>query len=204
MRLSKPGQPNSNKRRHFEISIDSPLHILSCQVTQANITLPAYTSASGYASTSGAIGSSSASQSRSGTNPTHASERDGPPPTNQHPSLAFPSAAQTTTRNNVPRPMHFLRHPSFNPPAFDAEMPPPPLLSPPPEYDSIVSAGEGLADYFSRLANAGGNADADENDRAGGEVPCSPGRVNIPLTPGGRVNRSMDEPRTWLPPGHGL
>lgn len=83
-------------------------------------------------------------------------------------------------------------------------MPPPPLLSPPPEYDSIVGAGEGLADYFSRLAIDVGDEDAEEAAAATGEGPRSPGRVNVPLTPGGRVNRSMDEPRTWRPSAHEL
>ncbi|KAI9790811.1 MAG: hypothetical protein M1816_004769 [Peltula sp. TS41687] len=213
MRLSKPGQPNSNKRRHFEISIDSPLHILSCQVTQANITLPAYTSVSGNASAPGATGSSSCRcfsstrQPRSDGITTQVSVPDGNIQSNQHGSLASLPAARTIAQNNndVPRPIHFLRNPSFNPPAFDAEMPPPRLLSPPPEYDSIVGASEGLADYFSRLAHAQGDEDDEEADRAGGGTgPLSPGRVNIPLTPGGRVNRSMDEPRTWVAPGHGL
>lgn len=205
MRLSKPGLHNSNKRRHFEISIDSPLHILSCQATQANITLPAYTSPSGNAFTPGAIGSSDCrcsvipGQPLSSINSTHALEPRGTAPTNDHSSLVSPPPAHTTTRNNGSRPIHFLRNPSFNPPAFDADMPPP-LLSPPPEYDSR----EGLADYFTRLANVLGDEDAEEAARVDGEGPRSPGRVNIPLTPGGRVNRSMDEPRTWLPPAQGL
>ncbi|KAH7110128.1 hypothetical protein B0J11DRAFT_499404 [Dendryphion nanum] len=42
MRISKPDQDNPTRRRHFEISIDWPFHILSCQATQANTTLPAY------------------------------------------------------------------------------------------------------------------------------------------------------------------
>lgn len=42
MRLSRPDTDDPNKRRHFEISIDSPFHILSCRATQANTSLPAY------------------------------------------------------------------------------------------------------------------------------------------------------------------
>lgn len=42
MRLSRPDENDSAKRRHFEISIDSPFNILSCRATQANISLPAY------------------------------------------------------------------------------------------------------------------------------------------------------------------
>jgi hypothetical protein len=45
-----------------------------------------------------------------------------------------------------------------------------------------------LEDYFSRLSFY---EDQDEDDRGRG-------RVDIPLTPGGRVNRSMDVPREWV------
>lgn len=58
------------------------------------------------------------------------------------------------------RPMELLRYPSYNPPAFDADEPPPPLpvdaaATPPPNYDAIVGTPsvDGLADYFARLAD---------------------------------------------------
>jgi arrestin-related trafficking adapter 3/6 len=49
--------------------------------------------------------------------------------------------------------MHMLRNPSYNPPAFDAEEPPPPLATPPPNYDHLFGtpSQDGLADYFARL-----------------------------------------------------
>jgi hypothetical protein len=89
--------------------------------------------------------------------------------------------------------MHLLRAPSFNPPAFDEDEAPPPLVTPPPNYENIVSGNSqnALADYFARLADEMG----DEDDQGGR------GRVDVPLTPGGRVNRSMDAPRDWLPLG---
>lgn len=89
--------------------------------------------------------------------------------------------------------MHLLRAPSFNPPAFEDDEAPPPLVTPPPNYENIVSGSSqnALADYFARLADEMG----DEDDRGGR------GRVDVPLTPGGRVNRSMDAPRDWLPVG---
>jgi len=88
-----------------------------------------------------------------------------------------------------------LRAPSFNPPAFDDEQPPPPLVTPPPQYDSIASPTSGLSDYFARLSDA--YDDESDDERSG-----SRGRVEVPLTPGSRrVNRSMDEGRTWLPLG---
>ena len=88
--------------------------------------------------------------------------------------------------------MHLLRAPSFNPPAFDDDEPPPPLVTPPPHYDNIVSgdSDHALADYFARLADEGGDDDRDDRSR-----------VDIPLTPGGRVHRSMDVSRSWLPLG---
>jgi hypothetical protein len=83
--------------------------------------------------------------------------------------------------------MHLLRAPSFNPPPFDEDEAPPPLVTPPPNYENIVGGNSqsALADYFARLADELG-------DR---------GRVDLPLTPGGRVNRSMDARRDWLPLG---
>lgn len=112
-----------------------------------------------------------------------------------HPTLLAPPPAVHIRGMNehAQRPIHLIRNPSFNPPPFDAEQPPP-LITPPPEYDSIVGHGEGLADYFARLADETGDEDELEARAVG--------RVDLPLTPGGRVNRSMDERRTWLPPGH--
>lgn len=111
------------------------------------------------------------------------------------PSLARPQAAHIggPIDSNVQRPIHLMRVPSFNPPAFSDEEPPPPLETPPPLYETIASPTNGLADYFSRLSDAyDDDSDPERNDRR---------RVEIPLTPGGRTNRSMDERRTWLPVG---
>ena len=203
MRLSKPDEMDSSKRRHFEISIDSPFHILSCQATQANVALPAYSGLSdGNANADTAF---------------YECNCPGAQPQRQRPSsymnpqgtVTLPSGIAGDNEDLAPppmahiegprgsggvqRPMHLLRNPSYNPPAFDAEEPPPPLITPPPQYDSIVGEGEGLADYFARLADEIGDEDEDDRGR---------GRIDVPLTPGGRVNRSMDERRTWLPLGH--
>lgn len=45
-----------------------------------------------------------------------------------------------------------------------------------------------LEDYFSRLTTYEERVDDERGS----------GRVDVPLTPGGRVNRSMDVPRDWL------
>lgn len=211
MRLSKPDVENPGKRRHFEISIDSPFHILSCRATQANISLPAYSgpeaanvsslyecgcpnserrrnSPSSFLPTLNALNPSNTRDSTS----TSSSTLDTPSP-----GLARPQAAHiggpTNHTHQADRPIHLLRAPSFNPPAFDDEEAPPPLLTPPPEYDTIASPTSGLADYFSRLSDAYEDDSGDETSRRG--------RVDIPLTPGARVNRSMDVTRTWAPIG---
>jgi hypothetical protein len=53
--------------------------------------------------------------------------------------------------------MELIRYPSYDPPSFDADEPPPPmpLETPPPNYDVIIGTPsvDGLADYFSRLAD---------------------------------------------------
>lgn len=231
MRLSKPDAQDSTKRRHFEISIDSPFHILSCRATQANISLPAYSSpeAPPNPSTNSSVfecgcpgaarrrhsptyvptlhslqangGASDPSDDRANT-PSIQSPGLTRPPTvhlsgpqqpGQRPSSHqhTPSAPASLQRPDAPRPMHLLRAPSFNPPAFDDSEPPPPMITPPPDYGDIASPTSGLADYFARLSDA-----YEEEDEDVGR-----GRVNVPLTPGGRINRSMDMRRTWLPVG---
>lgn len=208
MRLSKPDADNPGKRRHFEISIDSPFHILSCRATQANTSLPAYSSpeTAGAGSSLFECGCPNAIRRRNSPTtyvPTLNAlnglrEQQNAPLAMPSPALARPQAAhvhgQAGPNMERDRPMHLLRAPSFNPPAFEDEDPPPPLITPPPQYDSIASPTSGLADYFARLS------DAYEED-SGDEQTSSHGRVDVPLTPGARVNRSMDVSRTWQPIG---
>jgi len=210
MRLSRPDENDSSKRRHFEISIDSPFNILSCRATQANISLPAY-SAGGTAADPAdefECGCPGAAVRRRNTPPVsqnrvptvNNSADDGPRGvhrswTNDSGGLALPTQAHVHNDANStqPRPMHLLRSPSFNPPAFDEDEPPPGLVTPPPQYDNVVSgdSNSALADYFARLADE----TSDEDDR------LDRSRIDYPLTPGGRVNRSMDITRTWMPLG---
>lgn len=210
MRLSKIDANDPSKRRHFEISIDSPFHILSCRATQANIALPAYTSpdstillteqcecgcpgaARRRNSPSSLMPQSLNDIRSSGNNNSSTSLNNGP----QLPPPAAPTRPQAAHVHNpnagVSRPMHLLRAPSFNPPPFQNDDPPPPLMTPPPQYNSIVDGDprSALADYFARLADDVGDDDDDVMRRT---------RMAMPLTPGGRLNRSMDESRTWLP-----
>lgn len=207
MRLSKPDATDPSKRRHFEISIDSPFHILSCHATQANTSLPAYSTPqsandSAELAECGCPGAPRRRGSPTSFTPTlnalnssresrNSSEGDAL----RSPGLARPQQAHIGGPNghHVQRPIHMLRAPSFNPPAFEDEEPPPPLVTPPPQYDSIASPSNGLADYFSRLADTY-DEESDDEPRL-----RSPARVEIPLTPGGRPARSMDLPRSWVP-----
>ncbi|ORY15263.1 or S-antigen, C-terminal domain-domain-containing protein [Clohesyomyces aquaticus] len=210
MRLSKPDQNDPSKRRHFEISIDSPFHILSCQATQANTSLPAYSSPESTPHEArmpecGCPGAPIRRTSPTSFVPTLSAlgrARDNSTDSIPSPNLARPQQAHIGGPNDaaVQRPIHLLRAPSFNPPAFEDEEPPPPMETPPPLYESIASPTNGLADYFSRLSDA---YDDDSEGEMGGSSRSSRSRVEIPLTPGSRVNsRSMDERRTWLPVGH--
>jgi hypothetical protein len=205
MRLSKPDQHDPSKRRHFEISIDSPFHILSCQATQANTALPAYSSpepnpGSTRTPECGCPGAPARRNSPPTFVPTLSSlrAREDSSANIASPGLARPQQAHISAPlDQVQRPIHLMRAPSFNPPPFEEDEPPPPLETPPPLYETIASPTNGLADYFSRLSDA--YEDDSENERDGE----SRGRVEIPLTPGSRINsRSMDERRTWLPVGH--
>lgn len=213
LRLSKIDERDPSKRRHFEISIDSPFHILSCKATQANIYLPAYSRPASdpdppaqehecgcpgapLAAREYSIAQSSSDREDSTTNLTRrdsigrAVTRSF---TNGSGGLARPPQAHlahVAPGREVPRPMHLLRTPSFAPPAFEDVPPPPPLITPPPEYTTIVGNGDReavLEDYFSRLSFY---EDGDDDRGLG--------RVDVPLTPGGRVNRSMDVPREWV------
>ena len=207
MRLSRPDGTDLGKRRHFEISIDSPFHILSCRATQANIALPAYTSPESATlltdhSACGCPGAPRRRNSPTSLLPTLRTLRidgnNGSSANVHRPSssIARPPTAHIHDPDAVQaRPIHLLRNPSFNPPPFSDDDPPPPLVTPPPNYDTLIGDRNGLADYFQRLANEVGE---DEDTRG----TMSPGaRMELPLTPGGRINRSMDERRTWLPLG---
>ncbi|KAL7625926.1 hypothetical protein AAE478_002695 [Parahypoxylon ruwenzoriense] len=218
MRISRldPEDPAGKRRRHFEISIDSPFTVLNCRATQANTALPEY---------SGADQPMYRQQARCGcpdaeilaTSPSPASSTGTIPSVEtgagvshtESPGIALPPAAylqhhgvggsQPVQRPInypqavAPRPIHLLRHPSFNPPAFDDDDPPPPMPTPPPQYEVVVGTPsvDGLADYFARLANYddGDSDSADEGVDAPSRLTERSGRVNVPhpRTPGGRM-----------------
>jgi len=165
LRLSRldTEDPSGTKRRHFEISIDSPFHILSCLATQTHTSLPEYSNSTSSAPSrrfecgcpNAACMQNTSPASSSGSVPTLESFIDQPHGLDGNVSteLAPPQQAHLSTGSSVVRPIHMLRNPSYNPPAFDAEEPPPPLATPPPNYDYLFGtpSQNGLADYFARL-----------------------------------------------------
>lgn len=200
LRLSKVDERDPTKRRHFEISIDSPFHLLSCKATQANIYLPAYTSPNSEPASvqECECGCPRTAKKDGQSTPVADVSRQSQPNmsrsfTSGSGGLARPAQAHLADDppDRIQRPIHLLRFPSFAPPAFEEVPPPPPLITPPPDYSSIVGNNDReavLEDYFQRLSSYEEHADDDRGR----------GRVDVPLTPGGRVNRSMDVPRDWV------
>ncbi|KAG5970141.1 hypothetical protein E4U55_001822, partial [Claviceps digitariae] len=242
LRISRldPEDPTGTKRRHFEISIDSPFTVLNCRATQANTNLPAYTSpASQPVPLQSACGCSDATtfapeaspNCSSGTLPgvDMSSNDAGSLPNPPQAAQLAQSSMNPTTDEDEPRPIHLLRVPSFQPPAFDEDTSPPPaslrvaasnggaaaapLMSPPPQYDAVVGTPsvDGLADYFARLADYG-YLNEDDNDSGSDSEEHPPrilgrsGRVNVcnPRTPGSRrmPSRSFEISRPMINPNH--
>jgi hypothetical protein len=231
LRLSRPDANDPTKRRHFEISIDSPFHILSCRAREGNLFLPAYLGAPGDEEDGAEEGLSecgcpgarslatpqrrSPPMSATSTGPHPLSRELGPltptgvalpaMPASAHvhtgramgapgQSVASSSSAPSTASSRssisisnasgqasasrsgpreallIARPMHIIRYPSYNPPAFDAEQPPPALETPPPMYDTIASPTTGMADYFARYSDTYATAELDRLEAAGDEV----------------------------------
>jgi hypothetical protein len=211
MRISRvdTDDPTGKKRRHFEISIDSPITILDCRASKENLALPEYSGQNANVlSQQHVCGCPNSAfknvspASSSGEVPTLNSLNGGDGPADGPevfvPDLARPPQAHLSSNAMVQRPIHMLRNPSYNPPPFDAEQPPPPMATPPPLYDNVIGTPsvDGLADYFARLGEAYDDDEpTDDDDRA-----YSNGRVNVanPRTPGGRLARSMDISRNFM------
>jgi hypothetical protein len=219
MRISRadPDDPTGKRRRHFEISIDSPFTVLDCRATQANTALPRYSGSdrprleqrqqmSCGCPDAHPLDAGAAALSR----PLTMVEEDTISLNNHRLRLNFPfptglpslpqaahlqatvAAGANGRQNNSnsarpetsltpvdpERPIHLIRHPSHNPPAFDADQPPPtlPLQTPPPQYDIIVGTPsvDGLADYFARLAAYEGDGDAASDGDSTGLVITPP------------------------------
>ncbi|GJN71725.1 hypothetical protein PLICBS_005793 [Purpureocillium lilacinum] len=224
MRISRldPEEPSGTKRRHFEISIDSPFTVLNCRATQANTNLPAYAGPTSHPSPfqsacgcpdAASIATDISPNSSTGTlsaGPDSANDVLPAPPQAAHLSGPGDSSPTRASAHGVgtqvePRPIHLMRHPSFNPPAFEDDVAPPAIMvqapaeTPPPQYDVVVGTPsvDGLADYFSRLADYGYHDDdsGSDSDESPARILERSGRVNVshPRTPGGRMpSRSME------------
>ncbi|KAK2592539.1 hypothetical protein QQS21_009754 [Conoideocrella luteorostrata] len=250
LRISRidPDDPTGTKRRHFEISIDSPFTVLNCRATQANTNLPAYSNPTAsqptpYQSACGCSDSATLAtdggspNSSTGTLPRVDLSNEALPLPPQAAHLAHSATnpaidAGSPSRSVVDlgaqgeaRPIHLLRVPSFQPPAFDDDTAPPPapavlvtenpeaanapLMTPPPQYDIVVGTPsvDGLADYFARLADYGyvnedGNdSGSDDSDEQPPRILNRSGRVNVrnPRTPGSRMpSRSLEITRPTI------
>ncbi|KAJ6439882.1 arrestin domain containing protein [Purpureocillium lavendulum] len=201
MRISRldPEDPSGTKRRHFEISIDSPFTVLNCRATQANTNLPAYAGPTSHPSQfqsacgcpdAPSIATDISPNSSTGTlsaGPDSTNDVLPAPPQAAHlsgsgggDSSPTRASAQGLGIHSEPRPIHLMRHPSFNPPAFEDDVAPPaivvqgPAETPPPQYDVVVGTPsvDGLADYFSRLADYGYH-----DDDSGSDSDESPARI---------------------------
>lgn len=222
MRISRldPDDLTGTKRRHFEISCDSPFTVLNCRATQANTNLPAYSGkmcqSTTYQSTCGCpdaftIRTETSPHSSIGTlasvnltNENLSSPRRAAHLANGPQS---PRPSVETVGLHGPRPIHLLRVPIFNPPAFDDNIAPPPapelvdetpetgVMTPPPHYDDAVGTPsvDGLADYFARLADYGFDGPDEDSSSDADETPPRilerTGRVDVahPRTPGRRM-----------------
>ncbi len=204
MTFSEPDPSDSTKRKTFIVPIDSPFSILSCQATQENTSLPAYTISSETPVTvdeydCGCPGASPLRQRISSvpyisvTDSLRLTE-DSTLQTSDSAShrLTWPTPDHIRNSNLAvsSRPMHLLREPSFNPPPFDETEPPPPILLAPPGYadDTVGDQLSILADYFARLAQNLGERETEDDRRDRVRLSFSP-------TPGGRISRSTDLPR---------
>ncbi|CAL3969236.1 unnamed protein product [Diplocarpon coronariae] len=201
--------PTGKKRRHFEISIDSPISLLNCRATQANLALPSYTDGDTGLSQQRVCGcpNAAAVATPPGMPALETSPEGLFPGGNEHvdsvPDLARPPQAHLSTNaaSGVLRPMHLLRAPSFSPPPFDAEDAPPSFVTPPPQYDLVVGtpSHDAMTDYFERLdqfiLEHGLSHDDESSDSS-----SRGGRVNVanPRTPGSRLARSMEIDRNFM------
>ncbi|OBT62283.1 hypothetical protein VE03_08576 [Pseudogymnoascus sp. 23342-1-I1] len=172
----KPDESGVPRKVEFTKGFAVNITLLSCLATLARTTLPIYCDHSnpGAPTQTAECGCPNANTINTSTLTT-ASRNDllagfsnigGPNP---------PVAPVGPGDNSTPRirPIQMLRYPSYAPPPFDADQPPPSVSSPPPNYDNVVGtpSHDGLADYFTRMANVydvdqGAVESGDEDDDA--------------------------------------
>ncbi|KAF4332168.1 Arrestin-related trafficking adapter 3, partial [Fusarium beomiforme] len=148
--------PTAKKRLYFDATINSPITLLDCRANQANMNLPSYTDEScQFVTCQTTCGCPDASTIPTKKLPRHAIG-----------ALAahhFVNDQQSAPPAIDPeRPTQLLRDRNSNLPSFANDIAPPPIPEliddvSPPHYDDIVGGTNvnGLADYFSRLADYG-------------------------------------------------
>ncbi|CAA21162.1 putative arrestin-related trafficking adapter C2D10.04 [Schizosaccharomyces pombe] len=128
--LSIENTENPEKRKYFEINIETPVRILSCRCVKDSTLLPPYESSS-----QGDNQVLLPCPCRLAT--THVEPTEVTAFTTQSvlassaPSAGRPAAAQ------ISRPAQLFRIPSTNPPPFDGDVCPPACNTPPPNYDEL-------------------------------------------------------------------
>ena len=121
-------------------------------------------------------------------------------------STSSSSSSSASSSSQAHRPIHLLRAPSYQPPAFDADHAPPPIevvvprtslntvstdhlsvLTPPPHYDAVFGtpSHDARADYFSRLADYGIARNSTDSD----------GTIEDEEDDDDESRQSMDRPR---------
>ncbi|EEB08487.1 arrestin Aly1 [Schizosaccharomyces japonicus yFS275] len=143
--LSIVDPDNPNKRKFFEINIETPVRILSCRCVQNSTLLPAY----GDLRENSQVVlpcpcriNASACDPSERTSYTTQSVLDSS-------SRAQPSTAGEQSRTTEPaaRPTELFRVPSVNPPPFDNDVPPPHCDTPPPDYEELFNALSSISTY---------------------------------------------------------
>ncbi|EGW30496.1 uncharacterized protein SPAPADRAFT_143507, partial [Spathaspora passalidarum NRRL Y-27907] len=148
LRISKPDPNNPEKRKHYEISIDSPMHVLSPLAAHTNTLLPAYDDfipqlsseplSPGVIPVDGTATPEIEFHHISTTTDLDGVARDADMhlsanlyhPTPDEATIRAMNSPQAVPHPNIyssplVRPIHILRKPSVNPPPFDADISPP-------------------------------------------------------------------------------
>ncbi|CAM9010893.1 unnamed protein product [Wickerhamomyces anomalus] len=124
------------KPKHYEISIDSPIHVLHPLCSHANTLLPAY----GVPPPSNQLHDSNVYFPKEILNSPPLSPEVEPIDNTYHNIELTSPQAQPVSPSFSPstRPIHLIRRPSFEPPPFDAD------ISPPPMRDLLQEGVQGL------------------------------------------------------------
>lgn len=206
IRLSRADTDDPSKRRHYEISVDSPISLLNCRATLANISLPEYSGLNlETQGTQQACGCQNSIKTNQIAASLYSLNEISSMAHQSSPNLFSPGPSRSAFSNlpmhmlaGAQRPIHLMRSPSFQPPPFDAEEPPPPIITPPPLYDNVIGTPsyDGLADYFARLGEYEGEVVEVDNTNNPANHNC--GNVPNSYTNSGRHVSIMDLSQDYI------